>query len=322
MLWHAAAGEKLWSGLSDGDVLRAVIDGSAPKPSSKRRVDPDLELIIMKALAPDPKARYQTAQELKDALDHYLSKTSPGTTMRDVGRLLTEVFSDQHETRKQLIHAVLKKPRSEPPPALSGDFYGGMASHTGATGKSAVVSRNPRRAWLIAIATTGLLAILGGVGMLMFAPRHQARGANSTSPGALPQPTQIHLRFAATPAAATLSVDGRPLNGNPSLLSVLPDHSEHEVRASLAGYRELVKHVRFEHDVEFDIELQPETATTPSAAMSDKPSAPAQKGSKGRGQTHAVPGASPAPTKGTRPSNCEPPFTFENGIKVLKPDCV
>ncbi|HMA96320.1 MAG TPA: serine/threonine-protein kinase, partial [Polyangiaceae bacterium] len=84
MLWHAAAGEKLWNGLQEGDVMRALIDGHIPRPSTVRPVDPPLEAIIMKALAPDAEGRYNTAEECRLAVDLYLAETSPKTTMREV----------------------------------------------------------------------------------------------------------------------------------------------------------------------------------------------------------------------------------------------
>jgi serine/threonine-protein kinase len=117
MLWYAAAGAKLWSDMSDGDIICALIEGSIPKPSQVRPVDPALEQIVMHALAPNPQDRYPTAWALRVAIDEYLAESSPKTNVREVGELMSEVFSDQNEARKREIQAALQRPDSELPTA-------------------------------------------------------------------------------------------------------------------------------------------------------------------------------------------------------------
>src|SRR5512142_3324907 len=89
MLWHAAAGAKMWADMAEGEVMRALMDGRIPKPSDKHTVDAKLEAIVMKALAPEPADRYSTALELRLAIDEYLASTSPGTNARQVSELVS-----------------------------------------------------------------------------------------------------------------------------------------------------------------------------------------------------------------------------------------
>ena len=72
LLWELTTGRRLYRGTSDFDVLKAIIEGDAPPPSS---VKPDypkaLERIVMRALRRNRAERYQTAQEMQLALEDF-----------------------------------------------------------------------------------------------------------------------------------------------------------------------------------------------------------------------------------------------------------
>jgi hypothetical protein len=123
--------------------------------------------------------------------------------------------------------------------------------------------------------------------------------------------------LAATPSTASLAVDGRTLTENPASLTVGVDDRDHEIRATLAGYEPYVRTVRFERDLSLDIMLQP--SASPAVPSPELPSAaaprPAVKGGR------SLPRAPVPITKSAKP-NCDPPFYFDNGIKVYKPGCL
>lgn len=135
MLWHAAAGTQLWSDTSDRDIMRALLDEKIPKPSQVRPVDPVLEQIVMRALAPAPENRYPTALALRTAIDEYLAESSPKTNMREVSELMSEIFFAQTEARKRQIQAALQGSESEPPPIPEGmeSIVQSMSGHTWGT---------------------------------------------------------------------------------------------------------------------------------------------------------------------------------------------
>jgi serine/threonine protein kinase len=69
LLWELVCGEKLFTGESDFAVLEKVRNGLVPSPRRVSRSVPEgLERVILKALATDPKERYQTASALHDEL--------------------------------------------------------------------------------------------------------------------------------------------------------------------------------------------------------------------------------------------------------------
>ena len=134
----------------------------------------------------------------------------------------------------------------------------------------------------------------------------------STKPAAS---AQIQIRISAEPTGATLSVDGRTLDGNPAALTLAGDTLDHEVRATLSGYETYKKAVHFDRDLSLEIMLQPVAAvpapseSTDGVIVSPKPTVPAQVNSK------------PSPKKAAK-TNCDPPFIYENGIKTFKPGCL
>ncbi len=70
MLFELCTGRRLFRGSSDTDTLRMITDGVYPRPSEVNpRIGPELESVIVKALAPDRDERYQSARELQADLE-------------------------------------------------------------------------------------------------------------------------------------------------------------------------------------------------------------------------------------------------------------
>jgi serine/threonine-protein kinase len=310
MLWHAAAGEKLWAGTQDGEVMRALIEGYVPKPSEKRPVDPALEVIVMKALAAEAAERYATAKELRDAIEQYLADTSPSTSLVEVGALASELFGEQQAERKQHIHLALTQPLSEPPPPIPAGLEAIVSQDAGFNGHSRVRTRRSQLIWTVAVATGTALLAVGGV--LAFLAWRGRSGEPVTKSPPAEAPIQHKIRLTASPAAAQLFVDGNPVSGNPVLLTVPPDTRDHEIRATLAGHDSYETKVPFNRDLALEIILHPTPpALTEAPAKAVTPPIP-----------HGRAGKVPATTDKKPSADCSPPFYFENGIKVYKPGCI
>ncbi|MDX2021857.1 MAG: serine/threonine-protein kinase [Deltaproteobacteria bacterium] len=102
MLWELLTGRQLFpattgiAGLGgEDDLLDRVRSPKVPAPSSKTgRVPPELDAIVIKALASDPADRYQTGEEFRTALAAFLAKTSPATDGEHVAAFLRRLFVD------------------------------------------------------------------------------------------------------------------------------------------------------------------------------------------------------------------------------------
>jgi serine/threonine-protein kinase len=115
MLWEAIVGHRLWKGLSDVAILHKLLSNEIPRPISIRpETPPELDAIVMKALAPDREARHATAAELKDDLEAFLEQSGERSGMRDVVRLLAQHFEEDRARIKAIIDAQLRDAKSIP----------------------------------------------------------------------------------------------------------------------------------------------------------------------------------------------------------------
>ena len=324
MLWSAAAGAKLWQGMADGDVMLALIDGNIPTPSERRPVDPALEAIIMKALAPDPEGRYRSALELKQAVDGYLARNYPATTVAELGEIVATLFEKQREARSKHIHMALTAPLSEPPPPISDAPQ--TTSHD--THLTARVIEDERRKTIIltaAIAAGTLLLVFSGMLVLLRWHGNSATVTTLSAPSkvATVQPSaQAQIRLSASPANALLTLDGALVSGNPAVLTVLVDGREHDIRATAPGYAPDGRRVRFERDLSLEIALSAqvsaatEQASAPISSVTSTSPRPERADSvRKKSSTVRVPNP-------TQSGTCNPPYYFENGLKHYKLGCL
>ena len=70
MLFELCTGRRLFRGGSDVETLTLITDGNYPRAADVNpRIGPELEAVLMKALAPDRDERYQSARELQSDLE-------------------------------------------------------------------------------------------------------------------------------------------------------------------------------------------------------------------------------------------------------------
>ena len=96
MLWELSVGEPLFIGEGDYETLRRIVDGEIDRPSSRYdNYDPDLEAIVMKALAHSADDRYQTAEDMLIALDDYARANEMSLAPYSLARYLSRLFPDR-----------------------------------------------------------------------------------------------------------------------------------------------------------------------------------------------------------------------------------
>jgi serine/threonine protein kinase len=72
LLWELSTGRRLFSGESDFEILKQIVEVDAPPPSCVVDSYPRaLEAIVLRALERDPAARFPTAQDLQLALEEF-----------------------------------------------------------------------------------------------------------------------------------------------------------------------------------------------------------------------------------------------------------
>ncbi len=115
ILWELLTGRQLFAptarpGGEDAqdDLLERVRNPRVVPPSQKAsRVPRELDLIMIKALAPRPEDRFGSGEEFRSELAAFLAKNAPAMDGHQVARFLRELFSDimiqERAERSQLI---------------------------------------------------------------------------------------------------------------------------------------------------------------------------------------------------------------------------
>ena len=98
VLYELATTTRLFKGANDAVVIDAILKGRAPLPRVRRPDLPnELAMIIMRALDTDPARRYQTAEELRVALDRFAVAANLPTSDAAVAGVVKKMFGERPE---------------------------------------------------------------------------------------------------------------------------------------------------------------------------------------------------------------------------------
>ncbi len=98
VLYELVTARRLFKAENDFATMSMVVSGTFPKPSTIRKdLPPDLERIILRALARDPTARYQTAAQMFDALEQLVVLAEWRTAASHVAAYMTKTFGTRTE---------------------------------------------------------------------------------------------------------------------------------------------------------------------------------------------------------------------------------
>jgi eukaryotic-like serine/threonine-protein kinase len=128
LLFEMIVGRRLFSALADFEALKAVCEGNVPRPRSvDSKLDPKLEVILLKALAHNPDERYGSASELGKDLRAYrysLPSTS-GDPAAELASLVTRIAKNGGQPSKKEAAAApgVRRPELD-------DFTGGTNTFT------------------------------------------------------------------------------------------------------------------------------------------------------------------------------------------------
>ncbi len=93
ILWEMFTGRRLFFGDTDLQTVQMVREARIPSIAALNpKVEPELEAIVRKALARDPRDRYQEAADLGDALSQYLFSRQMKVTASDIRRLVRDTL--------------------------------------------------------------------------------------------------------------------------------------------------------------------------------------------------------------------------------------
>ena len=104
VLYEATTGKQPFRGEGEHQVMQELIKGSFIPPSRVVRGYPyELERIVTRALAAQPLHRYQTMEQMRVALEEWISKSGPVVTQTHVAGLVKERIGPEIEKRRERI---------------------------------------------------------------------------------------------------------------------------------------------------------------------------------------------------------------------------
>jgi serine/threonine protein kinase len=177
VLWELLCGRRLFVRPDEYRTMNALLIDPIERPSRIAAVAPELEEIVMKALDRDPAGRFQTADQLRAALDAYVVSLGP-LTRPELARAIRAVFPDE----------VSILPSSEEEPSANAEIAPQVLSR--ATIAVASEAKAPRREVMLLAAGAVAAAALGG--MLGWMGKRLRAG-----------PLPVSVMSAAGPAAGT-----------------------------------------------------------------------------------------------------------------------
>jgi serine/threonine-protein kinase len=102
ILWELLSGQRLFLGDTDFQTVKKVQAAAVPAISAiNKKVPPELEKIINKALARDPAARYQDARTLGSELSRFLFKYGVPVSTFEIGPLVLGAMRERQKVRPQ-----------------------------------------------------------------------------------------------------------------------------------------------------------------------------------------------------------------------------
>jgi serine/threonine protein kinase len=98
VLWEMLTTERLFRQASDFETMAAIVNDPTPPPSSRRpEVPPELDALVLRLLAKTPEERFQSADELLEAVEHLTIRTQIALSTAALGRFVKELFGQRPE---------------------------------------------------------------------------------------------------------------------------------------------------------------------------------------------------------------------------------
>ena len=216
VLWEMLTVERLYKRDNDYDAMSAIIHDPTPPPSRYRRdIPPELDALVLRALAKSADERFQTADELAEAIESVAAQTSSPLSQAGLSRFLRELFGPRpepwvavHERAKgdivtvtsEPIPAKLRVPTHDPVDRRLADVIDLSTAEATETTSAlfATVTAGPKpgavrrqRRWLPWIAGGCALGLaVGAVALAVASGRQSSQDpvANMAAPAAVPEP--------------------------------------------------------------------------------------------------------------------------------------
>lgn len=233
VLFELTTGRRLFKGRNPSHTLTLVTSGQIPPPSSLvTDYPPRLEEIVFRALERDVNRRYQTAEEMRRALEAFLVEERILVTRAGVGQLARRVLGERLKQRRSALRLALDQLGGEilslPAPSEQEPHSEASASATGAALATTVAeSRDALRASRAGRARATAGRVLGlGLGLaacVLAGYLYLARRAEPTPLSSAARPPLKTTEATPPPAVASSSVVAGPAESGVALGELPPE---------------------------------------------------------------------------------------------------
>ncbi len=260
VLHELLTGRRLFKGEDEAQTLARVRECKVAPPSELNpQLPPELDAIVLKALAKDPADRHRTAQDLRLALEEWLIEGRRSASSAHLAEFLKGIHAGRPEKEARFEPlpggAAASGPQTPatgrtPPEATPGSDLEGSSVRTGST-----TGRLGRRAGTMAAAVAAAMAAIALVGFL--AVRTPARLTAQDQPAAAGLAPRSEPETAATaqaapsrnvtlvlktdPAGAEITEGTRVVGTSPRVWSAA--RGEHQLTFQLAGYQGVTQEI-------------------------------------------------------------------------------
>jgi serine/threonine protein kinase len=247
VLWELLAQRPLFMRDNEAATLYAIMNDPIPLPSRYRPdVPPELDAIVMRALSRTPADRFDSAEEMEDALDQFLTRVTGKYDARSVARMLEDVFGSTRARAKRAIAqtrslsaniSLVMKLRTD----VRSDLASNLESLAkGSTQEDLGDVSEPRGSKLfLGLAALVVAGIMGGVLYVVLGTSL----LSSAQPLTAETAQQGSIELASTPSGAAISIGGEPTGlKTPATLTGLAA-GQVTIRLELAGHGAIAEQV-------------------------------------------------------------------------------
>jgi len=166
MLFELTTGRRLFKGTNEYETIELICDREYPRPSEVRRgYPPDLEAIVMRALAKDRDARWSTAREMQAALEAFVRRERIPVSTIALSNFMHALFAEKLASEKPEFGRAIETGDSTAPEHASDPAApAGRGSSIGPTASSRTgteVRSSSRAPLILGLGTLAALVVAG-----------------------------------------------------------------------------------------------------------------------------------------------------------------
>ena len=254
MLFELTTGKRLFKGTSEYETLRLICEREYPRPSDVRPdYPPDLEPIVMKALAKDANDRYQSAREMQADLEGFVRQHQIAVSHIALNQFMQSLFEDKLALQKeallqgkQLADIIEMQHAMSSPDMGDVDASGRHATSTQSmpaaartvTDMSTAAHRKKGGVVIGVVAGVLGLAVMGSaLGYLLVKNKNDSAARAAATAGSVAATPKGSLALESNPPGASIWINGDlRAEVTPATISQLPTGVALDVKLTMDGF--------------------------------------------------------------------------------------